>query len=61
MKKVLLCFLLVTSFVCERIRFGIADWILRCENDEIICYNYNSRQGTSLSCKWKEEECKSQH
>jgi len=56
MKKVLLCFLIATAFTCKKIDFGILDSIWRCENDEVICYNYNYGHGTGLSCKWKESK-----
>ena len=55
MKKVLLCFLIATAFTCKKIDFGILDSIWRCENDEVICYNYNYAHGTGISCKWKEK------
>ena len=57
MKKFLFSLMLVTSFTCDI----ISDGIKRCENDEVICYVYDtgwagiakSGRGAGISCKFK--------
>ena len=58
MQKILLSLMLVTSFTCNY----ISDGIKRCENEEVICYVYDtgwagfakSGRGAGISCKFKE-------
>lgn len=57
MKSFLFSLMLVTSFTCDI----ISDGIKRCENDEVICYVYDtgwagitkSGRGAGISCKFK--------
>ena len=63
MKKYLLSIMLVTAFTCQRIEIprGYIDYIIRCENDEVICYITKDIVGGGhgasggISCKFKEK------
>ena len=58
MKKVLLCFLIATAFVCKEVKSNIrfsSDLFRRCENDEVVCYVAEVYKGGGISCKWKEK------
>ena len=58
MKKILFSLMIATSFVCS----VVSDNIKRCENDEAICYIYDSGwagfaksgRGAAISCKFKQ-------
>lgn len=58
MKKVLLCFLIASAFVCEKVKSDVrfdSLWFKRCENDEVVCYVVEAYHGGGISCKWKEK------
>ena len=58
-----ICALLVTAFTCEVVELpaGFIDYIIRCENDEVICYISEDMVGGGngaaggISCKFKDE------
>ena len=58
-----ICVLLVTAFTCEVVKLpaGFVDYIIRCENDEVICYISKDIVGGGngaaggISCKFKDE------
>lgn len=56
MKKFILSLLLVTPLVCKHINTKTLYNIMRCENDEVICYVYSATYKGGISCKFKESE-----
>lgn len=60
MKNIILSFLLVTAFTCQKIKSERGyPYLYRCENDEVICYIQNDAIGYGgvggVFCKFKDE------
>lgn len=60
MKNIILSFLLVTAFTCQRIESERGyPYLYRCENDEVICYIQHDVIGYGgiggVTCKFKDE------
>ncbi len=38
---------------CRRAFSGLTDPVYRCENSEVICYQSDGAEATSIQCRWK--------
>ena len=57
MKTTILSLLLVTAFTCQKVEIPWHHSInmLRCENDEVICYYFTGQYKGGMSCKFKDQ------
>lgn len=57
MKHIILSLLLVGAFTCEWVKTSFLDpKMIRCENEEVICYFAKKGYGGGMSCKFKETQ-----
>ena len=55
MKHIILSLLLVGAFTCEWVKTSfIGPKMIRCENEEVICYFAKDWYAGGMSCKFKE-------
>lgn len=57
MKTTILSLLIITAFTCQKVEtprdFDVN--MVRCENNEVICYYFKSGYKGGMSCKFKDQ------
>lgn len=55
MKQIIFSLMLATAFTCQIVDSpAIYTTMVRCENDEVICYYFTGDYKGGMSCKFKE-------
>lgn len=57
MKTTILSLLLATAFTCQKVEMpsNYDVTMVRCENDEVICYYFRGFYNGGMSCKFKDQ------